>query len=142
VLPDAGGTWYHHSTDDFRRDLMADAEAWRKVKTAYSDLMDRNHKSARVPAEVRDAHAAALMASEYAYVLAAVLRVAGRDFGPETARRLAGSTDFILENGDDDDLNADVKPGTPLPPPHPREQEEAGQISIYAVLAEDAQGAA
>ena len=133
--PPVAGTGYHHSVDDFRRDLMADATAWHAMLSEYRKLMyDRGTPREEIPESAHDAHHASLMAWQYAYALAAVLKVAEIDFGPETARRLACVADDIGQNGDEDDLNADVAPGTPLPPPSPAELEAAGQLVIPGVL--------
>jgi hypothetical protein len=138
VDPDTGSsdtsTMYHSSLDEFRRGLMAAAVHHHGVADEYGVAYDKPREERSRPD--MDAHAGSLMASSYAYTLAAVLGYAVRELGPQTARILANVADDILANGDDMDLNADVKPGIPLPPPTPREQEEAGQISIYAVIGE------
>jgi hypothetical protein len=128
-------TWNHHSLEEFRRGLMSAAVYHHKVAGEYEAVWDKP-RGERLKSEC-DAHAGSLMAGSYAYVLAAVLRVAAEEFGPQTARRLADVADCILADGDGEDLNADVKPGAPLPPPSPAEQAAAGQMSIW-----DAQGAA
>lgn len=125
----------HHSVDDFRRDLVADATAWHATRDECWKLVNNpDTPSGQVPESASTAYHASLMAWQYAYTLAAVLRVAARDFGPETARRLAIYADGILADGDDEDLNADVTPGTPLSPPTPAELESAGQLVIPGVL--------
>lgn len=135
--PDAGtsdtSTIYHASVREFRASLVSDAEAHRKVKCRYGDRITAARKDdGKAPGEVYDAHVGNLMAAEYAYTLAAVLRVAEDRLGPQSARMLANFADDILTNGDDNDLNADVKPGTPPPPPSPGEQSAAGQIDIFS----------
>jgi hypothetical protein len=131
--PDTGtadtSTMYHRSLDEFRRGLMAAAVHHHGVADEYGTAFDRP-RGERVRSEL-DAHAGSLMAGSYSYVLAAVLKVAEQELGPQSARMLASVADDILANGDDDDLNADVKPGAPLPPPSPAEQADAGQISIW-----------
>lgn len=117
-------TIYHDSVAALRRELMADAEQWHKAGDAY-------FRQRKDDAKAAGAYAPSRMAGVYAYALAAVLGVAERELGPQTARRLADVADDILENGDDDDLNADVRPGVPLPPPSAAELEEAGQMSIW-----------
>ncbi len=113
----------HHSVADLRRELTSDAEAWREAADAYFKHRREDEKAA-------EAYAGARMAGVYAYSLAAVLGVAERELGPQTARLLADIADEILENGDEGDLNADVKPGTPLPPPTPAEQAAGGQLAL------------
>jgi hypothetical protein len=131
--PDTGtadtSTIYHHSAAEFRRGLMSAAVHWNDVADQYGAVWDRPRGER--PAAELDAHAGSLMAGAYAYTLAAILRVAEEELGPQSARRLATIADDMLTNGDDDDLNADVKPGAPLPPPSPAEQAEAGQVSIW-----------
>lgn len=82
-------TNYHATVDDLRRSLVASSVAW--------DGMSGDHP-------------AAVMATVYSYTLAAVLKVAQREFGEEAARTLAFEADELLTNGDSDDLNADVMP--------------------------------
>lgn len=128
--PRVKGTGWHYSMDDFRRDLTSAADHWREVAGQYRQKAHGETPPAEVARADRDAYAGCLMACSYSYTLAAILRVAADDFGPETARRLAAVADDILTNGDDSDLNADVKPGAPLPPPTPRELENAGQLRL------------
>lgn len=127
-------TWYHDSLDEFRRGLMSAAVHHHNVADEYGQAFDKPREE-RSRAEM-DAHAGSLMAGSYAYTLAAILGQAAREFGPQIARRLASAADDILANGDDEDMNADVKPHSPLPPPTPAEQQQAGQISVYDVIAE------
>jgi hypothetical protein len=54
------------------------------------------------------AHRGSLMAGTYAYALAAVLGQLAKDFGPQAGEEYAEMVDFMLINGDDDDMNADV----------------------------------
>jgi hypothetical protein len=127
-------TWYHASLTDFRRQLVTAAEHWGKQKEEYFRQVHAQ-PAAETPRVTLDAYAGTMMAGSYAYTLAAVLGLAEREFGPQIARRLASAADDILENGDDEDMNADVRPGTPLPPPTPAEQQEAGQVSIFEAIA-------
>lgn len=55
------------------------------------------------------------MASSYAYVLAAVLKMVEEAHGLEAADELAQQANELLENGDFDDWNADVTPGPSAP---------------------------
>jgi hypothetical protein len=133
--PDAGtsdtSTGYHASADALRRAFMADYQGWDKIRARWSPLRGNPDTSPEADGRAAaDAYVAALTAGQYAYVLAAVLGVAEREFGPQTARRLASLADNLLENGDDRDLNADVRPGAPLPPPTPAEQAAAGQLAL------------
>jgi hypothetical protein len=100
---------YHDDADHLRRDLMA----------AHLDMMRRSetYMSAKlagteVPMSeaVSDAWQAATAAWNTSYVLAAVLGVAAKEFGPKVADRLAYVADDLLANGDDHDWNADVAP--------------------------------
>lgn len=131
--PDAGtsdtSTAWHSSVTEFRRALSQDAAAWQETLKKHFTAMN-GQPVQKVPPDLRDAYMASLTAASFAYALAAVLGVAEREFGPQTARRLASIADDLLENGDDNDLNGDVAPGAPLPPPTPGEQAAAGQISI------------
>lgn len=105
-------TAYHKTIGEMRHELVASAQDFEQMK-------DLHHKSAyteSTPAAVRDAYMAALMAAHYGYTLAAVIGVAEREFGDETARRLAFVADEILMNGDDSDRNADVMPGAVVEP--------------------------
>lgn len=131
--PDAGTggtpTIYHHSVAGFRRQLAQAAQAYRKASEEYFAGL-QGKKRAEVTDTERDAYMGTLMAYGYCYTLAAVLGVAERELGPQSARRLATIADDILTNGDFDDLNADVGPGVPLPPPSSAEQAEAGQLAL------------
>lgn len=124
------GTWNCETTAEFRRGLVAAATHHHKVADEYRAVWDMPRGER--PRDAIDAHAGSLMAGSYAYTLAAILGYAERELGAETARRLADLADCILTNGDDDNLNADVKPGIPLPPPTPREQAAAGQLAFDA----------
>ena len=111
-------TMYHHSVTGFRRGIVDTAEACQRVMGRYkAQVMDAAGKESTAPAPVLAAYHSSLLARDFAYTLAAVLRVAERECGPQTARMLANVADDILTNGDDHDRNADVRPGTPLPPP-------------------------
>lgn len=116
------GTMYHESITDFRRTLVQSALMWDKTgepyRTAMFAWLDEwraaekagSKEPVRPPQAVRDADAACMMASSYAYTLAAVIRLAGERFGQEAARILANAADDILVNGDFDSPNADVLP--------------------------------
>jgi len=84
-------TIYSGSVTDFRRSLVEDAANWRLAGPAMP-------------------RAAALMAANYGYALAALLGQAESEMGHEAAARLASRADDILTNGDDRDMNADVMP--------------------------------
>lgn len=135
--PDAGtsdtSTIYHESVREFRSGLVAEAEMFSADAEKYGrQVYALRAAKQEVPDADRDARVSSLMAGGYAYALAAVLRVAEDRLGPQSARMLANFADDILTNGDDNDLNADVKPGTPPPPPSPGEQSAAGQIDIFS----------
>jgi hypothetical protein len=88
-----------------RADLMKGAIHWNEVVAAYDPIKSTG------PAEVA-AGAAASMAHNYAYVLAALLgQMADTDVdegGRWTAADAAGFVDDLLTNGDCDDLNGDI----------------------------------
>jgi hypothetical protein len=126
-------TWNYHSVTEFRQQLVRAAEAWNKKKEEYFRQVQQ--PAAETPRAALDAYAGTMMAGSYAYTLAAILGQAEREFGPQIARRLASAADEILTDGDFDDMNADVRQGVPLPPPSPAEQQQAGQMSVYDVLA-------
>jgi hypothetical protein len=133
--PQAGtsdtSTAYHESAAALRRAFMADSQAWGRIRDRWSPLGENPDTSPEAAGRaVRDAHIAALAAGQYAYLLAALLGFAERVLGPQIARELASLADNLLENGDDQDLNADVRPGAPLPPPTAAEQAAAGQLAL------------
>lgn len=101
-------TPYHETVDDLRRELASEAETFRKRAELHCVVFQRGEPEPTAPE--RDAYIGSLMAGNYAYTLAAVLKVAGEDFGPEVCERLACVADDILTNGDDHDRNADVMP--------------------------------
>ncbi len=122
------GTMYHETITAFRHALVQSALMWDKTSAPYRAAMfawlDERRAAGqaglkepvRPPEAVRDADTACMMASSYAYTLAAVIRLAGEKFGREAARVLATAADDILTNGDFDSLNADVMPdGEPAP---------------------------
>jgi hypothetical protein len=107
------GTMYHASIMDLRSELVksysafgADAEKYSKIVFAH------RREGGRKPTDAeRDAYGASLMASGYAYTLAAIIKLAEQDFGPEVAHALANEADNILTNGDGrEEWNADVMP--------------------------------
>jgi hypothetical protein len=55
---------------------------------------------------------AACMAANYAYTLAAALKLVQDHHGTDAAEQLAREVDEILTDGDFDDINADVTPGS------------------------------
>lgn len=134
--PEAGtsctSTAYHETSDSLRRGLMTDARHWGQVRERLSPQVGKDPGPAPDDAArlVSDAYFAAASASQYAYLLAAMLGYAATAFGPQTARQLASLAANLLANGDDHDLNADVEPGLPLPPPTPAEQAAAGQLAL------------
>jgi hypothetical protein len=125
------GLYAPGSPDDIRRDLTASSEAWRKHYREWLDEMEAlKEAGAEVPEVLGGAMVASLTASLYAYTLAAVLGAAEKEMGPRIAGRLADIARTQLDDGDDQDFNADVAPGTPLPPPTARELERAGQLTL------------
>jgi hypothetical protein len=120
----AGAGWvtnYHQTLADLRGELMEASlmfhemgELHRKVARGWLDerrcLPPGTEPEAPRPVAAMDADVATLMASSYAYTLAAIIRFAGEHFGPEVANGIAFEIDEILTNGDFDGLNADVMP--------------------------------
>lgn len=89
-----------------RRELIQGHRHWEEVHGRYSA---GNGAPATAPGTAQnDADAASLMAASYSYALAALLRVAEAEFGTDAAQVLAAEVRTILEDGDEDDLNADV----------------------------------
>jgi len=106
-------TAYHETVDDLRRELAGEALTFRKqMKPHQAVVFAAQEKHEDVPPAEREAYIGCLMAANYAYTLAAILRVAG-DFGQEVCERLACVADDILTNGDDRERNADVMPPDP-----------------------------
>lgn len=91
---DTGGTAtaYHHSVTDLRRELVRSAQGYRKASAEYFTAMHDRKREEVTDAE-RDAYMGTLMACNYSYVLAAILRVAEEELGPQSARRLATIAD-------------------------------------------------
>jgi hypothetical protein len=110
---DDQGTSYHASVDDFRRCLAKAYLQWGQDREKYGKLVypSRREDGGKPTDAERDAYAASMMAASYAYTLAAVIKLAGQDFGQEVALALANEADNLLMNGDDDPgWNADVIP--------------------------------
>jgi hypothetical protein len=104
-------TAYHQTVDDLRRELAGESAKFHdRADSHRAAVFAAREENREAPAAERDAYIAGLMAGSYAYVLAAVLRVAGEQFGQKLAGRLACVADDILVNGDDHDRNADVMP--------------------------------
>lgn len=89
------------SVTALRRELVQGYRHWEEVHGRYP-AGGRGIQS--------DVHAASLMASSYAYTLAAVLGMAQHVLGLPEAELLASTARVLLEDGDHDDLNADVMP--------------------------------
>lgn len=94
-------------TTSTRRDLVKAAARWNKISEDCYEVAD--HKDGGPG--IRATADAAMMASSYAYVLAAVLKIAEQELNPGAAELLAENAAMLLENGDCDQLNADVTPG-------------------------------
>ena len=107
-------TMYHASVEDFRRQLVQSSATWEATMRPHWDAVMHARQTGEsadsVPESVRDAAAAAMMASSYSYTLAAVIKMAEQEFGAEVAHALANTADDILTNGDDSCWNADVMP--------------------------------
>jgi hypothetical protein len=116
-------TPYSGTVADLRRQLVQAAIHWDRVQQPYSaqhmdnfEARQSDPEAPKLPRVVLDASAAAMMASSYAYTLAAIIGDAGKRFGPKAAQRLAFIADDLLTNGDFDGMNADVMPeGTEAP---------------------------
>ena len=115
------GTVYHETVTDFRRELVKSSLMWDKIHSPYWDATHAFFVAKRAAAAgsepvrpdqaIFDASSAGMMASSYAYTLAAVIAVAQKNFGEEVARALANVADDLLINGDDEPgWNADVIP--------------------------------
>lgn len=108
---------------DLRRHLVQASQHWDRVRQPYSAQHMDNFQARqadplapKLPRVVIDASAAAMMASSYAYTLAAILGEAGKRLGPKAGGELAFIADDLLTNGDFDGMNADVMPeGTEAP---------------------------
>lgn len=116
-----GGTAYHESVTEFRRELVKSSLMWDKLHSPYWDAAHAffvekraaavGNEPARPDQAIFDASSAGMMASSYAYTLAAVIAVAQKNFGDEVAQALASVADDLLINGDDyPGWNADVTP--------------------------------
>jgi hypothetical protein len=92
----------HEIVTQFRKSLIQANLHWGEVHTRYP--------GPHGPGAGSDAHAGSLMAASYSYTLAAVLAWTERQFGAGYAAALAGVAEMILNDGDPDDLNADVMP--------------------------------
>lgn len=92
----------HEIVTEFRRSLIQEHLHWGEVRTRYP--------GPHGPGTTADAHAGSLMAASYSYTLAAILAWTERHFGPGYAAALTGVAQMILNDGDPDDLNADVMP--------------------------------
>lgn len=92
-----------------RRSLMRAASQYYQLSQKYSaDSASR---------AVVNAHVGLLMASTYAYSLAALMGIMAEEMSPEDAADAAVNIDDAIINGDDGDLNADVMPeGAEKPP--------------------------
>lgn len=108
-------TIYHESASAFRKELAesaADFRQWMKPHQsrvfAFQNAVREGTPHDDLSMADRDAYTGCLMASNYAYALAAILGEAAK-FGPEAQRHLAAVADDILMNGDDHDRNADVR---------------------------------
>lgn len=104
-MTDPKPTLYHDSVDDLRRELMTS-------HVHYAKEVDRYRPKALAgsdPMQVT-AYMSSLSAGSYCYTLAAILGHAADKFGQEVADELGRLADDILTNGDDDNINADVRP--------------------------------
>jgi len=97
-----------------RRTLVQAASHWNNVSERNYELAEKLDKTdgdvipAGAPA--REFAGAAMMASSYSYVLAALLKVAEQELADGAAELLADEVRCLLENGDFDRINADVMP--------------------------------
>jgi hypothetical protein len=94
------------SVTDLRRDLVKAAIHWSAVSKRAFEAAERN----RDDSHARETGGAAMMASSYAYVLAAILKVAYQELADDAAPLLASEAQMLLDNGDFGNLNADVMP--------------------------------
>lgn len=110
------------ATDDavtsLRRDLVKAAMHWSGVSENCYEVHEHHDGGAGI----KETGDAAMMASSYAYVLAAVLKVASQELADDAAPLLASEARMLLDNGDFENSNADVMPGGhkcrfPLQPP-------------------------
>jgi hypothetical protein len=97
-------TAYHETIADLRRELM-------ESSAEYRQLVDRHRYEAHneLTGAARDAYVASLMASGYAYTLAALLERIGQT-DPGNSRRLVAFADEILTNRGREGICADVWP--------------------------------
>lgn len=95
----------YETVDDLRRGLAGSSVTWQEHADRYQETRTESRANA-------DAYVGNLMAGCYSYTLAAVLKVAARDYGQAVARHLAWTAATVMIDGDDDDLNADVMPAT------------------------------
>jgi hypothetical protein len=133
---DEWATGHHRTVDDFRRELMRTAVLFDKKLQPYQAAVLRSMRAeidgepaGELPQPIRDADFACTMASGFAYILAAVLAIAQRDFGDEVARSLASEAAELLANGDFENINADVMPDGERPPQGGQQTEEC--VSVH-----------
>jgi hypothetical protein len=91
----------YETVSDLRRGLTGSAGMWQETASRY--------QGSDSPEAARDAHVGNLMAASYSYTLAAVLGVAAKEYGEAIARRLAWIAASVMIDGDDNDLNADLR---------------------------------
>lgn len=98
-----------------RRTLVQAASHWNNVSERNFELAEHLDETdgGRITTSgtTREFAGAAMMASSYSYVLAAVLRIAEQELDPGAAELLTENAALMLENGDFDQINADVTPG-------------------------------
>ena len=95
------------TVDSLRRSTLQAAKQ-------YYTLAQRYSPSAESRTEI-NAYVGLVMASSYAYMLAAALLVMREDMDLDAAADAAMNLEDILVNGDDGDTNADVMPGVTNP---------------------------
>jgi hypothetical protein len=89
---------------ELRRGLVggsSGADYWQETANRYFGC--------KAPEAARDAYVGSLMAASYSYTLAAVLGAAASEYGQAVARRLAWIAASVMIDGDDNDLNADLR---------------------------------
>jgi len=91
----------------FRRDLVAQAAAHQRLADKY---ILSAYGAKPVDENVNEAFLGNSMAANYAYTLAAVLKMVERRVSPEVAEVIALDAHLIMVDGDDTDLNDDVTP--------------------------------
>lgn len=101
--PDDRVGYDYATVSDLRRGLVGSsgADHWQETASRYFGC--------KTPEAARDAYVSSLMAASYSYTLAAVLGVAAREYGQAIARRLAWIAASVMIDGDDNDLNADLR---------------------------------